>query len=85
MTANLPQAKTHFKRAFKIYEKIWADDPEMIEAKYQEIQELYPMGTIFAEYTPKRNSIVVYTSTMGIFLITRMMTKMTIILLKSEN
>jgi len=26
MTANLPQAKTHFKRAFKIYEKIWADD-----------------------------------------------------------
>ena len=28
------------------------------------------MGTIFAEYTSKRNSIVVYTSTMGIFLIT---------------
>ena len=42
MTANLPQAKTHFKRAFKIYEKIWADEPEMIKAKYQEIQELYP-------------------------------------------
>ena len=42
MTANLPQAKTHFKRTFKIYEKIWADEPEMIEAKYQEIQELYP-------------------------------------------
>lgn len=42
MTANLPQAKTHFKRAFKIYEKIWADEPEMMEAKYQEIQELYP-------------------------------------------
>ena len=42
MTANLPQAKTHFKRAFKIYEKIWADEPEMIEAKYLEIQELYP-------------------------------------------
>ena len=42
MTANLPQAKTHFKKAFKIYEKIWADELEMIEAKYQEIQELYP-------------------------------------------
>ena len=42
MTANLPQVKTHFKRAFKIYEKIWTDEPEMIEAKYQEIQELYP-------------------------------------------
>ena len=46
MTANLPQAKTHFKRAFKIYEKIWADEPEMIEAKYQEIQELYPQISI---------------------------------------
>ena len=43
------------------------------------------MGTIFAEYTRKRNSIVVYTSTMGIFLITRIMTKMTIVLLKSGN
>ena len=31
MTANLPQAKTHFKRAFKIYEKIWADEPEMMK------------------------------------------------------
>ena len=41
MTANLSQAKTHFKKAFKIYEKIWADEPEMIEAKYREIQELY--------------------------------------------
>ncbi len=34
MTADLPQAKINFKRAFKIYEKIWADNPEMIEAKY---------------------------------------------------
>ena len=42
MTAKLSQAKTHFKKAFKIYEKIWADEPEMIEAKYQKIQELYP-------------------------------------------
>ena len=42
MTANLSQAKTYFKKAFKIYEKIWADEPEMIEAKYREIQELYP-------------------------------------------
>ena len=41
MNADFSQAKTHFKRAFKVYEKIWADEPEMIEAKYQEIQELY--------------------------------------------
>ena len=25
-----------------IYEKVGADNPEMIESKYQEIQELYP-------------------------------------------
>ena len=43
------------------------------------------MGTIFSEYTPKRNSIVIHTSVIGIFLITRMLTKMTIILLKSGN
>ena len=47
MTANLPQAKTHFKRAFKIYEKIWTDEPEMIEKKYREIQELYPQIGFF--------------------------------------
>ena len=47
MTANLSQAKTYFKRAFKIYEKTWADEPEMIEAKYQEIQELYPQVGFF--------------------------------------
>ena len=50
MTANLPQAKTHFKKAFKIYEKIWGDEPELIEAKYQEIQELFPqMGVSLAQ------------------------------------
>ena len=42
MTTNLSQAKTHLKKAFKIYEKIWADEPKMIETKYREIQELYP-------------------------------------------
>ena len=47
MTANLPQTKTHFKRAFKIYEKIWVDEPEMIEKKYKEIQELYPQVGFF--------------------------------------
>ena len=30
-----------------MYEKIWADEPEMIEAKYQEIQELYPQVGFF--------------------------------------
>lgn len=42
ITANNSQAKTHFKKAMKIYEDIWADEPELIEEKYQEIQELYP-------------------------------------------
>lgn len=42
ITANISQAKTHFKKAMKIYEDVWADEPEQIEEKYQEIQELYP-------------------------------------------
>lgn len=46
MTANLPQAQTYFKKALKIYANIWSDEPEMIEAKYQEIQELYPQAGI---------------------------------------
>lgn len=49
MSANLSQAKTYFKKALKIYEKIWANEPEMIESKYQEIQKLYPqMGIALA-------------------------------------
>lgn len=46
ITANLPQARTHFKKALKIYEDIWSDEPELIEEKYQEIHELYPQGGI---------------------------------------
>ncbi|WP_353847259.1 NB-ARC domain-containing protein [Clostridium sp.] len=42
ITANISQAKSHFKKAMKIYENVWADEPELIEEKYQEIQELYP-------------------------------------------
>ena len=50
MITNLPQAKTHFRKALEIYEKAWADEPEMIELKYQEIQELYPqMGFVLAK------------------------------------
>ena len=42
ITANLSQAKSHFKKAMKIYEDVWADEPDLIEEKYQEIQELHP-------------------------------------------
>nr|WP_297937039.1 hypothetical protein [uncultured Lachnoclostridium sp.] len=56
MTADLPLAKTHFKKALKIYENIWSDEPEMIEAKYQEIQELYPQaGIALAQNILKHN------------------------------
>lgn len=46
ITANLSQAKSHFKKAMKIYEDVWADEPELIEAKYLEIQQLYPQVSI---------------------------------------
>lgn len=42
ITADVPKAKTHFKKAMKIYEDVWTDEPELIEQKYKEIQELYP-------------------------------------------
>ena len=42
LTANISQAKTHFKKAMKIYEDVLADEPDLIEEKYQEIRELCP-------------------------------------------
>ena len=42
ITANISQAKTHFKKAMKIYEDVLADEPVLIEEKYQEIRELCP-------------------------------------------
>lgn len=42
ITANISQAKNYFKKAMKIYEDVLTDKPELIEEKYQEIQELYP-------------------------------------------
>ena len=42
ITANISQAKTHFKKAMKIYEDVLADEPDLIEEKYQEIRELCP-------------------------------------------
>ena len=46
ITANISQAKKHFKKAMKIYEDVWTDEPELIEEKYQEIQELYPQISV---------------------------------------
>lgn len=40
------EAREHFKKATSIYEIIWADSPELIEAKYQEILNLYPQAGI---------------------------------------
>lgn len=52
ITANISQAKTHFKKGMKIYENVWADEPELIEEKYQEIQELYPqVGIALANFS----------------------------------
>ncbi|MCD7863901.1 MAG: hypothetical protein LUG61_10460 [Lachnospiraceae bacterium] len=33
-------------KATGIYETIWEDSPEQVEAKYQEIGELYPQAGI---------------------------------------
>lgn len=46
LTGEFKQATTHFKKATHIYEIAWANEPELIEAKYQEIAELYPQTGI---------------------------------------
>lgn len=37
----LDKAKEHLQTAMEIYERIWADEPELIEGKYAEIMEQY--------------------------------------------
>ncbi len=43
---NVSEATSHFKKAIQIYEIIWENEPEWIEAKYQEIQQMYPQASI---------------------------------------
>lgn len=45
-TGEFKQATAHFKKATHIYEIAWADEPELIEAKYQELADLYPQAGI---------------------------------------
>lgn len=42
----LDKAKEHLQTAMKIYERIWADEPEWIENKYEEIKNLYVFSGI---------------------------------------
>ncbi len=42
----ISEASEHFKKAASIYEIIREDSPEQVEAKYQEIGELYPQAGI---------------------------------------
>ena len=39
---NISEATRHFKKAIQIYKIVWENEPELIEEKYQEIQQLYP-------------------------------------------
>ena len=49
---NLSEATSHFKKAIQIYEVVWENEPELIETKYQEIQQLYPqVGIVMAKST----------------------------------
>lgn len=42
----ISDATEHFKKTMKIYEIIWNAEPELIEAKYQEIGKMYPQAGI---------------------------------------
>ena len=49
---NISEATRHFKKAIQIYKIVWENEPELIEAKYQEIQLLYPqVGIVMAKLT----------------------------------
>ena len=41
ITANISQAKTHFKKAMKIYENVWADEPELFVELFELFIVLY--------------------------------------------
>lgn len=43
---NLSEATSHFKKAVQIYEIVWGNEPELIETKRLEIQQLYPQAGI---------------------------------------
>ena len=46
LQGNVSEATSHFKKAVQIYEVVWENEPELIEEKYQEIQQLYPQAGI---------------------------------------
>jgi len=46
LQGNVSEATSHFKKAIQIYEVVWKNEPELIEEKYQEIQQLYPQAGI---------------------------------------
>ena len=47
---NISEATRHFKKAIQIYKIVWENEPELIEEKYQEIQQLYPqVGIVMAK------------------------------------
>ena len=41
LQADIEQATSHLKKAMVIYKSVWESEPEVIENKYQQIQELY--------------------------------------------
>ena len=43
---NISEATSHFKKAIQIYEIVWENEPELIETKRLEIQQLYPQAGI---------------------------------------
>lgn len=51
VTGDVPQATTHFKKALAVYEVLFGAEPELIEAKKQELLETYTQaGLYFREY-----------------------------------
>ena len=58
MSGNINSATTYLKNAFTIYEKIWADKPELIEQKYEDLRKDFKiiskhLGSLLAKHINK--------------------------------
>lgn len=67
ITANISQAKTHFKKALKIYEDIWADEPELIEENIKQFKNcIHKLELLWQKYS-SHQALTVPTNTCKIY------------------
>ncbi len=54
----LDKAREHLQTAMEIYEQVWADDPQLIDEKYEEIMQRYAIAGINTGRNLLTNSVI---------------------------